>query len=131
MTFAHLAYSDLMYLASASGVPGAESSPVLNRKSLMSGARSAADSSLLRRLMMGRGVPAATRKAFQLLASNPFKPASETVGTSGTRADRFAVVTASARVLPELMCEIELAAVAKISWMLPARRSIIAGPPPL
>jgi hypothetical protein len=53
------------------------------------------------------------------------------VGSSGSSAERCNVVTANGRILPALMCPTELAEVAKMSWMFPPSRSIIAGPPPL
>ncbi len=81
--------------------------------------------------MMGRGVFAGTSTPYQLLASKPGSPASATVGRSGNSAERLAVLTAIPLILPAFICGTAVAAVANTSCMLPATRSIIAGPPPL
>ena len=54
--------------------------------------------------MIGRGVPAGTRTPFHEVASKRGTPASAIVGTSGITAERFALLTASARILPERTC---------------------------
>src|SRR3954466_4434836 len=109
-TFAHFPGSDLMYAPNASGVLGAGSSPCLYSSSLTSGSFRTPVNSRLSRSMMGRGVFAGTTTPYQLLASNPLRPDSEMVGISATTLERLAVVTASARILPDWMCGIALAA---------------------
>ena len=51
---------------------------------------------------------------------------SATVGRSGSSAERVAVVTASARTLPPLMCGIDAAVVSNMSCTWPPIRSVIA-----
>jgi len=53
---------------------------------------------------MGLGVPAGTTTPCMNAASRPDTPASAKVGTSGSRDDRFPLVTASARNLPAVTC---------------------------
>jgi hypothetical protein len=62
-----------------------------------------------------------------VIASKPGTPASETVGSSGTLAERRALVTASARSLPALMNGITDAEVANITCTSPAITSVSAG----
>src|SRR5262245_40062130 len=53
------------------------------------------------------------------------------VGTSGAAGERFAVVTAIARTLPERTCGRIDTMVAKLSCTCPPISAILPGPPPL
>ena len=53
------------------------------------------------------------------------------VGTSGSTAARFSVVTASALTRPARMCGMIGGMVLKLVMTCPATRSIAIGPPPL
>ncbi len=97
----------------------------------MSGALSIRTSSWLRRETIACGVFAGTTKPYHACDSYPGTPASATVGSCGRSFERRGVVTASARSLPSLMKVMALGGDAKPSWVWPATRSIIAGPPPL
>src|SRR6185437_12793106 len=62
--------------------------------------------------------------------SNPGNQDSETVGMSGAKGTRVADVTASARTVPPLICDITDGSVATITLTRPDIRSVSAGPPP-
>jgi len=51
---------------------------------------------------MSRGVAAGAMTLYQFLTSYSFKPISRSVGTFGSWTSRAAVVTARARILPEV-----------------------------
>ena len=63
--------------------------------------------------------------------SNPGKPDSSIVGTSGSSSTRFAVVTAIARSFPDLMNGIAEGIESNISWIWPPTSSVSAGALPL
>ncbi|MNU10124.1 hypothetical protein D3C72_2570980 [compost metagenome] len=63
--------------------------------------------------------------------SKPAKPASCSVGTSGSDEDRLAVVTASARSLPALMWGSTGVMVSNDIDTCPPSRSVVSGPLPL
>ena len=58
-------------------------------------------------------------------------PDSSIVGTSGSSGERFALVIASARSLPALMCGRPVLMFMKVASTWPPSRSDIAGAPPL
>ena len=80
---------------------------------------------------MSFGVAAGASTPNQVPMSKPFRPASSSVGTSGSADERLAVVTASARSLPALMCGSTGVIVSKdiVTW--PPSRSVASGPLPL
>ena len=59
-----------------------------------------------------------------------FRPLSASVGSSGSAAERLPVATASARILPALICGITAAAGSTAMSALPARSAVTAGPEP-
>ena len=63
--------------------------------------------------------------------TNPGNPASSMVGTSGSEASRFELVTASARSAPALTCGRMEGVLSKKRSICPPRRSVIAGAEPL
>ena len=77
------------------------------------------------------GVPMGTASACQAHASNPGIPDSATVGRSGSAAMRLSLATASALILPALICGAPAARSRNISGIWPPSRSWIAGPAPL
>ena len=52
------------------------------------------------------------------------------VGTSGRTGERVAGVTASARILPALMCSIDEGRLSNMTWTCPLMRSVSAGTEP-
>ncbi|MNS52612.1 hypothetical protein D3C72_853330 [compost metagenome] len=80
---------------------------------------------------MGLGVAAGARMPNHVPISKPFRPASSMVGTSGSTLERLAVVTASARSLPALMCGSTGVSVSKDMVTCPPSRSVVSGPLPL
>ncbi len=80
---------------------------------------------------MALGVAAGTKRPVQDVISKPGTPASIIAGTSGSDGQRWAVVTASARTLPERMAESAPVAVSIIIDTCPLSTSGIAVPPPL
>src|SRR5258706_435516 len=77
--------------------------PIAARRSLRSGACMVFTNSALRRVMIGRGVPAGAMMPYQVVTSKFGRPASSAVGTSGSSGERSRAGTASARSLPALM----------------------------
>jgi hypothetical protein len=100
MTFAHLATSRRRNAAYSSGVLPTGSDPSALSRSLNSGEPIILRTSALIFAMMSRGVLAGALRPFQATASNPFKPDSSSVGTSGKVGVRFKLVTASTRSFP-------------------------------
>ncbi len=86
--------------------------------------------SVLSFAISSRGVAAGANVPYQPLASKPLI-VSATVGSSGTAAERFALVTATARNLPDFTCGIADSMLLNISDTWPASRSIVAGAAPL
>ena len=78
------------------------------------------------RLTMAGGVRAGANRPPQLSASMAPKPASAMVGTSGSAASRFVLVTASGTILPLLMCGAEVTTKSNIASMLPEVKSTSA-----
>ena len=99
-TFAHFKSSDLRNAASCSGVPAATVMPCAAMRSRTSGTLKTFAASALMRLTISRAVRAGAYRAFQTAASKSAMPDSLTVGTSGKRAERLALVTAIARIFP-------------------------------
>src|SRR5688572_25912996 len=81
--------------------------------------------------MTGFGVPAGASSPNQPETSYPDTPLSATVGTSGVPGQRFVVVTATARTLPDLMWAIDDGRLSKPIWICPPMRSMSIGPAPL
>ena len=70
-------------------------------------------------------------KPYQTAASNPGKPASATVGTSGKILDRAGVMTARTRSLPACTCGCTSSALTATICTWPPMTSVIACDPPL
>ncbi len=81
--------------------------------------------------MTVRGVPAGANVPSQKPMSKPASPLSATVGTSGKPEKRAAVLTASARILPALICGNEVIGLLNIYEIWPPSRSAVAGACPL
>src|SRR3954452_4891308 len=101
MREANFVVSALRNLASSSAEPPAASAPALASFFLTSTCLSAWLISLLSLAITSAAVPAGAKKANQLLMSKPGTPASAIVGISGADGERWVLVTASARSLPE------------------------------
>src|SRR5688572_27321756 len=76
------------------------------------------------------GVAAGASTPYHVVNEYPGTPASATVGTSGTTDERFALVTASARTLPDLMCGTMFTGLLKPTSTSPASMAIWPAPPP-
>src|SRR6266536_1054163 len=81
--------------------------------------------------MTGAGVRAGTMSPTQLQYSNPGKPASVIVGTSGSSEERVRPVTASALSLPDFRNGSATAMPENITGTAPDTTSVIAGVVPL
>jgi tripartite-type tricarboxylate transporter receptor subunit TctC len=75
--------------------------------------------------------PAGTKIPNQVLTSNPGRPDSAMVGSSGASGVRLAVVTASARTRPPFTCDRDEAKLSNMRSTRPATRSCIAPAAPL
>ena len=82
-TLPHFAVSFRMNSANASGGVPAGSAPSAVSLSITSCCFNAFASSVCKRSMIGRGVPAGATMLYQALTSKPFSPASAAVGISG------------------------------------------------
>src|SRR5213592_3662151 len=71
------------------------------------------------------------KRPYQVDISTPGTPASASVGTSGSSAERFGVITASALTLPPLMKLMADEVVSKSGWICPPTRSVSACDEPL
>ena len=83
---------------------------------------------------ISRGVAAGATMPNQVSASKPLRPGtpdSATVGMSGSSGERLAEPTASARILPLLMCGTEVSTLSYIKSVCPPIKSISAGAAPL
>lgn len=80
---------------------------------------------------MSGGVPAGANSPIQLLTSNPGKPNSATVGTSGNATVRARPIDAIARSLPAFTCGSTVGIVANDNCVWPLNKSAIAGELPL
>src|SRR4051812_6478299 len=81
--------------------------------------------------MMAGGVFAGAKMPKMDTASYPGSPVEATVGMSGYRAEGCALVTASARNLPDFTCGEAALGLVKDSCVCPAMRELMAGPTPL
>src|SRR5215468_4057837 len=106
MTLPHFSVSSAMNLPKSAGEPANTVPPSSARRLLSAGSERPALISLLSFPMMSAGVFLGAPTPPQALASKPGKK-SPTVGMSGSASERVAVVTASARSLPALMCSID------------------------
>src|SRR5262245_56712554 len=106
MTFPHLSVSSAISLAKSAGEPASDEPPRSANRAFILGSAAAAFSSLLSLATISIGVPFGAAMPHQLLASYP-DTNSLTVGTPGNASERFAVVTAIARSLPDLTCSID------------------------
>ena len=97
---------------------------------MISGELNAAANSAFNFLMMAGGVPAGANTPYQDSTSNPGK-VSATVGRSGNRLKRLALVTASARRRPLRTCGNTGGMLEKRICTCPASNSVVAGPDPL
>src|SRR6267143_5004908 len=80
--------------------------------------------------MMSPGVPMGTHTHCGASCTWPDTPASSMVGTSGSIAIRFALVTASARKNPSLICPDAAGSVANATGVWPPTTDCTIGPPP-
>ena len=80
--------------------------------------------------MTGCGVLAGARRASHWVNWKSFTPASCSVGTSGSSAERTRSVTASARSAPDFTCGNAADSVGKLKSTCPESVSTSAGPPP-
>src|SRR4029450_7763746 len=128
---AYLVNSAAMNCAKSAGVFGAGSAPSATNCARMFGVLRILVTSAFHLATIGAGVPAGANRPYHVEISKPGKPASDIVGNSGARLDRFAVVTASARNLPPLTCAIALARLSNMNWVSPARSACVAGAAPL
>src|SRR5262245_38310276 len=95
-----------MYVSNSAGDIGLGTLPSSARRALMAESARPALISLLSSVTISGGVPLGAPIPCQVLASKPGTD-SPIVGTSGSASERLAVVTASARILPALMFEID------------------------
>ena len=112
-------------------MPPAGSNPCFTIESFTSGDSSATRTCRFSVAIISAGTFAGATNPYQLLTSKPGMPASIMVGNSGTSAERFAVVTASARSLPLRMCCSDVLVVANMNCNWPDNKSMVAGAPPL
>ena len=120
-----------MWRAKSSGEPPARFAPIEASFSLPSGDASHAATSALIFAMIAGGVPAGASRPNHDDASNPGRPDSATVGTSGYAGARVAEVTANARSFPDLICGSDGGRLSNINCTCPAIRSCNAGALPL
>ena len=106
------------------------STPIASSRDRTSGTESALLISAFSRTTSSRGMPAGPNIAYQTLISKPGS-VSATVGTSGSRAERFASVTASSRSLPAFTCGSVWVPAENSTWVWLATVSSTAGAPPL
>src|SRR5262247_2009322 len=103
MTFPHLSVSSAISLAKSAGEPASDTPPRSANRAFILGSATAAFSSLLSLVTMSIGVLFGAAMPHQLLASY-LGTNSLTLGTAGNASERFVVVTAIARNLPDLTC---------------------------
>src|SRR5215510_14750899 len=128
-TLAHFSVSSAISLPKSAGGPGSGVPPRSANRAFVRGSARIALISLLSRSMISDGVALGALMPKKALASYPGTN-SPTAGTPGSASERIAVVTASARSLPALICSIEDGRLSNITCPCPARRSISAGPAP-
>ena len=104
--------------------------PAVESRSRNSGFCPARTISAFSRWMMSAAVFAGARSPAQIVASIG-NPASAKVGISGASAERFALVTPSARSLPARMWGMAGASATDATGVSPATTAAAAGPPPL
>ena len=127
---AHLTISAAWYFASSSGLEIQGSRPSVFNFSATSGSLKMRWISPLIFRAMSRGVFAGANTANHVVASKP-GTVSATVGISGALDERFAVVTAIARILPSRAIGSADGMVSNINWICPPTRSGIANCRPL
>ena len=128
----HFSLSALTKEANSSGEALVRTStPVLAKRSTVSGRFMARTASVNSLLTMSRGVPERTDSPSQVFASNPGKPDSSSVAISGATSSRFFSPTAMARSLPALILGIAWVALSNATNTCPARRSVAAVALPL
>ena len=107
------------------------STPIADMRSLASALATNSASAPYNLSITGRGVRAGASIPYQVATSKPLSPCSSRLGISGAAAERFAVVTPSARIRPLRTCGIMVAIGSKIICTRPASRSGTATPVPL
>ena len=115
------------------GVLPPGTAPCASSFSFRAGVPSERAASCWMRLTISGGVPAGASRPNQELASKPLSagpPAYSTVGTSGSAAERCALVTARALSLPDLISCIDEGRLSNITSMSPPASDISAGPEP-
>lgn len=70
------------------------------------------------------------RRAFQVAAVKPGRPASVALGTSGRAGRRLAEATSRGRTVPARICEMTPSKVSNTAAIRPATRSCMAGAAP-
>src|SRR5882672_8685050 len=102
--FAHLGISSRMKPANSAGLLRLWVRPFCESLSFTSGNSTTRLISPFRRLTTSALVPAGRKNPIQVRSSKSLKPCSFTVGTSGSAAERCALVTAMGRSFPALIC---------------------------
>src|SRR5262249_44280910 len=97
----HLSISDCVKALRSSGLPPAVSMPRSPSSSFVAGLRSQSLIAALSLVRTSGSVLAGASTAYHTLASKPGRPDSDTVGTFGSFAQRFADAIASALILPD------------------------------
>jgi hypothetical protein len=101
------------------------------KRSSTEGCFTALAASSASRRITATGVFAGALMPYHCVASNPGKPCSATVPTSGMVGRRLSPATAMARSLPDFTCGMRGGVPAEVACVRPARRSIRLGPVPL
>src|SRR6266550_9034730 len=131
MTRDHSSVCDAMNAAKSSGVLGVTMTPSSASLFPTAGLASALLISMLSCRTISGGVLTGDAKPHQTDDSQPERPASATVGTSGNNGTRFSLATASARSLPARTCAITSTGLIGMNAMRSPSKSVIAGAPPL
>src|ERR1700748_873049 len=103
MMAVHLASSSRTKASDFAGDILKPSPPRVLRRAWTSGFFSALSIAALNLLVISSDTPAGSQIAYQLLASYPFKPNSDSVGISGANDERVIEVTPIALILPSVM----------------------------
>ena len=121
----------MITVVKSAGVPPSGALLSLSKAVFSSGVFSPSLIAALSFSMIGCGVCAGANSPVQLVETKSANPLSTMVGTSGSCGMRFGVVTASARSAPAWIRGNSTLEFSKVICTLPARRSVIDGPPPL
>src|SRR5262245_26365186 len=130
MTGPHLAISPSMNTFSSAGVPPPTMAPSLSKSSSALGVLRKSLTPPLSLAITSPGTPEGASRQYHTEASKPGRPASDTVGTSGSCLARVAVDTARARSLPACASGTYGVIASMLISMCPPRRSLMIAPPP-